>query len=75
MLGPSPPIPAPNPPAPRANSYGIAGPRVHPKGLEKKRPCIIVVSSPQRGEDTAFLSGFPLGGIHDQAVSPINMIY
>ena len=28
----------------------------------------MVVSSPQRGENTAFLSSFPLGGIHSQDI-------
>ncbi|WP_337430591.1 hypothetical protein [Bilophila sp.] len=28
----------------------------------------MVVSSPQRGENTAFFSSFPLGGIHSQGI-------
>ena len=30
----------------------------------------VVASSPQHGENTAFFSGFPLGGIHDQGIFP-----
>ncbi|WP_302553775.1 hypothetical protein [uncultured Bilophila sp.] len=31
----------------------------------------MVVSSPQCGENTAFFSGFPLGGIHGSGLLPV----
>ena len=31
----------------------------------------MVVSSPQCGENTAFFSGFPLGGIQGQGILPV----
>ena len=31
----------------------------------------VVVSSPQCGENTAFFSGFPLGGIHGSGLLPV----
>jgi len=31
----------------------------------------VVVSSPQYGENTAFFSGFPLGGIYGQGILPV----
>ncbi|WP_302553631.1 hypothetical protein [Bilophila sp.] len=31
----------------------------------------MVVSSSQRGEHTAFFSGFPIGGIHAQGLLPV----
>ena len=31
----------------------------------------VVASSPQHGENAAFLSSFPLGGIHSQGILPV----
>ena len=31
----------------------------------------VVASSPQHGENVAFLSSFPLGGIHSQGILPV----
>ena len=39
--------------------------------IKKALLSFVVVSSPQCDENTAFFSGFPLGGIHGQGIFPV----